>query len=165
MSKGKIALIVCGGLVVLLMFAGSFTPKTVNQFVNNYNREIKDTAGSRDVSVAQCSLYTFDDYGIAKGSLFNGKVVFEGTDHNQSFSVVFIFNEDLSPHVVFAMIEAAIAASGEDYQKVCRALDILSDSEYKIRGGQRSKTRSNGKEYSLVWTEDSIFFRIDIPKK
>lgn len=165
MSKKKIALIVCVGLVLLLIISGSLPPKTVNQFISNYNREIKNATSSRNISVANCSLDNiYNDYGIAKGSIFNGNVIFEGNEYEKSFAVMFIFNETMPSEAIFAMIEAAIAASGEEYNKVCKAMGILSGNQYEIRGEQRAKTHLNGKDYSIVWADDNILLRIEFNK-
>ena len=167
MSKGKIiAAGCCVAILVLMLMIGS-TPKTIEQFIDYYNKEIKNTAGTRNLIVSDLTLnnVTYNPYRDAKvKELLGGDMLFAGYDHASSIYVIICFNESVSAEKIFAVIEAAILASGEDYDKVAKSLGILTGTKYHINGGDNKETAFNKKTYSLFWVEDAITFTIDIPK-
>lgn len=156
----------CGIAVVLfiiLAVLGSSTPRTVDQFVRNYNSEIKD-AMTRHVDkqavdhfAKRCSLK-------ASGKGFNGvSATFAGYNEPKP-AFMFKFAESASADEVFGMIDAAIEAVGDDYKKVDEALGILNGINYNIKGGYQKDITVNGKEYLIDWVGDTINFMIIILK-
>lgn len=171
MSKGKVvAVVCCAAILALMMFISNPTAKTIDQFIMYYNREIENTAKDRNVSAADCLLKNVQHNSIlygteAKKEFFSGKIAFLGNDYKEALSLGFAFDESVSSEVIFSVIEAAILASGEDYDKVARSLGILSGDKYSIRGGDEKVTTFNGKKYSVHWVDvDKIFFVIEFEK-
>ena len=165
MTKQKIFK-ACGIAVVLFIILaalGSSTPKTVDQFIKNYNNELKDAMTRHvdkqavDSFVKKCSLN-----GYTKN--FNGvNATFTGYEEPK-LTLVFQFAESTSASEVFGMIDAAILAVGDDYKKVDESLGILNETNYNINGGYQKDITVNGKEYLIEWVEDSINFMIIILK-
>lgn len=154
----------CGVAVVLFIILAalsSSTPRTIDQFIRNYNSEIKD-AMSRHVDKQAVDHF-------AKRCSFNGRnlngvnATFNGYEEPKpAFS--FQFAESASADEVFGMIDAAIEAVGDDYRKVDEALGILSGTEYNIKGGYQKDITVNGKEYLIDWVGDTINFMVIILK-
>ena len=162
MSKGKIITAVCCvAILALIMFINTPTAKTLNQFIIYYNREIENTTSGRNVFVSDCLL---NEYGGNRQELFNGNVAFMGQDNKEYLSLGFAFDESVSSDVIFSIIDAAILASGEDCDNVAKSLGILSGNKYSIRGGDEKKTTFNGKNYSVHWVDEGIFFVIEMKK-
>lgn len=167
MSKKKILIGVGVALLLFIMLAaaGGSTPKTVDQFIANYNREIKNTLGNESL-VRTCSLNNVvTNFSAAKmQEMSNGNVAFMGTEHPESLSIGFSFSHSTSPDVVFPVMEAAILASGEDCNNVTTKLGILNGNRYNIPGGYQKDIQLNGKRYSLMSVEEFIMLSINIPK-
>ena len=105
MSKGKIiAAGCCVAILVLMLMIGS-TPKTIEQFIDYYNKEIKNTAGTRNLIVSDLTLnnVTYNPYRDAKvKELLGGDMLFAGYDHASSIYVIICFNESVSAEKIFA---------------------------------------------------------------
>ena len=183
-------LIAVAGLIMMLVSYRDptpSTPSTVDQFVKRYNTEIKRTAGAvvknkyNGISylVENCTLgkLYYTDRGKTQG-LFSGKVFFYGWDktllrrytdnsENQAIplSVQFHFNSDAPVDAVFAIIEASIAAAGDDEEKVAKILGILNGNHYSIPYGYQSEITFNDKKYLIHSYEGYIYFLIKIPTR
>ena len=164
MSKKKIALAVCGVLVLLLIMAGGSTPKTVDQFIRNYNSEIKAALRHQDISEGDLDFYAKRCALNGYTKSFNGvNATFTGYEEPK-LTVIFQFAQDVSAKELFGMIDAAISAVGDDYKKVDKALGILNGIDYNINGGYQKDITVNDKEYLIEWVGDSINFMIIILK-
>lgn len=156
----------CGVAVVLFIILaalGSSTPRTVDQFVRNYNSEIKD-AMTRHVDKQAVDHFAKRCSFNPSGRGFNGvNATFDGYNEPKP-AFMFKFAESASADEVFGMIDAAIEAVGDDYKKVDEALGILSGTEYNIKGGYQKDITVNGKEYIIEWVGDTINFMIIILK-
>ena len=168
MSKKKI-LIGVSVVIVLIMIiaaAGGSTPKTVDQFITNYNNEIKNTA--RNESLAKsCSLNNvFTNPNGSKMKSFSGdSIAFMTYDHSDSFSVNFNFvKESAATDAVFSMIEAAILASGDNPNEVMKNLGVLSGDRYNIPAQYEKNISLNSKEYALMSVDEYILFSINMSK-
>ena len=163
MAKRKIFK-ACGVAVVLFIILaalGTSTPRTVNQFVRNYNSEIKD-AMTRHVDKQAVDRFAKRCSLNASGKGFNGvNATFDGYNEPKP-AFMFKFAESASPAEVFGMIDAAIEAVGDDYRKVDEALGILKGTEYNINGGYQKDITINGKEYLIGWIGETINFMIII---
>ena len=168
MSKKKILIGVGIAFLLFIMLAaaGGSTPKTVDQFISNYNSEIKNTA--RNDSIAKsCSLNNVvtNLNGSKMKSFFDDSIAFMTYDHSNSFSVVFNFvKESVSADVLFPMIEVAILASGDNPNEVMKNLGVLNGDRYNIPGTYEKKISFNSKEYSLMSVDEYIIFSIEMSK-
>ncbi len=181
-------LIAVAGLMMMLVSYGSSTPQTVDKFVERYNTEIKRTAGAivknkyNGISylVENCTLGKLYYTDGGKGQdLFSRSVFFSGFDKTLSklypniysenqeipLSVQFNFNSDTPAEAVFAIIEATIAAAGDDEEKVAKRLGILNGNRYSIPYNYQSKITFNDKEYSIHSYEGYIIFSVQIHNK
>ena len=169
MIKRKICILICLSLLLSAVITGcSMTPGTVDNFITNYNNEIRNamknhfsSEKSADSAARKCSLN-----GYTKS--FNGvNASFTGYEEPR-LTLIFRFAENLSADEVFGMIDAAILAAGDDCEKVGKALGILYNSNnvnyYNVKGGYQKDITLNGKEYSIEWVGDSINFMIIILK-
>ena len=156
----------CGVAVVLFIILaalGSSTPRTVDQFVRNYNSEIKD-AMTRHVDKQAVNHFAKRCSFNPSGRGFNGvNATFDGYNEPKP-AFMFKFAESASADEVFGMIDAAIEAVGDDYRKVDEALGILSGTEYNIKGGYQKDITVNGKNYLIEWVGETINFMIIISK-
>lgn len=180
-------LIAVAGLMMMMVSYVDPTPDVVDKFVKRYNTEIKRTAGAivqnkyngMSYLVENCTLdnLLYNDRGKTQG-LFSGKVFFYGWDktllrrytdnsENQAIplSVHFDFDSDAPADAVFAIIEASIAAAGDDEEKVAKRLGILNGNRYSIPYNYQSKITFNDKEYSIISSEGEIVFLIKIPTR
>ena len=165
MNKRKIFTALGGGIVLLIMLAalGNSTPVTPNQFIKNYNNEIRDSMNrhvdGKDVNsyVRRCSINEYTKN-------FNGvRANFTGYSEPKP-AFMFQFSEDVSADELFGIIDAAILAVGDDYKKVDETLGILKGTNYNIKAGYQNDITLNGKEYLLEWVGGSINFIIIITK-
>ena len=172
---------------MMMVSYGGSTPDTVDKFVKRYNTEIKRTAGAivqnkyngMSYLVENCTLGKLYYTDGGKGQdLFSGNVFFSGFDksisrrytdnsenHAVPLSIQFDFLSDAPAEAVFAIIEAAIAAAGDDEEKVAKRLGILNGNQYSIPYNYQSKITFNGKEYLISSSEGYINFLITIPAK
>lgn len=171
---------------MMVSYVGS-TPDTVDKFVKRYNTEIKRTAGAivqnkyngMSYLVENCTLGKLYYTDGGKGQdLFSRNVFFSRFDksisrrytdnsenHAVPLSIQFSFLSDAPAEAVFAIIEAAIAAAGDDEEKVAKRLGILNGNQYSIPYNYQSKITFNGKEYLISSSEGYINFLITIPAK
>lgn len=177
MNKGKIFIGLGVGIVFLIMLAmasGTSTPKTIDRFINNYNKEIKETLAARVgkntegygrfVSICTISGNAADIGGMKMQELYRGSAVFMTMENNSSFQVQFAFKPEIPADALFPMIEAATLAAGDDYKKVFKNIGILKDNGYNIHHDTKYETDFSGKHYSFIWFDDGFSLVIFIPK-
>lgn len=175
MNKKKI-LIGLGIVIVLLtMLAASSgsTPKTIDQFISNYNNEIKKTAGARaegpgkGVLIGRCSIHDLETAinGSKMAQIYGEKGGFVSYDYTKSFTVGFALSKTIPSEAIFSVIEAAIAAAGDDYNSVMKSLGVLSGNQYNIPAEYNREIEFNRKKYALNSFDDMILFNVvSIPK-
>ena len=169
MTKQKIFILICLSLLLSAVITGcSMTPRTVDNFITNYNNEIRNAMKnhyssdkSADSATRNCSLN-----GYTKS--FNGvNATFTGYEEPK-LTLVFQFAENLSADEVFGMIDAAIMAVGDDCEEVGKALGILYNANnmnyYNVKDGYQKDITFNDKEYLIEWVGGSINFMIIILK-
>ena len=169
MAKRKIFVLSCLLLFLSAIMTGcSMTPRTVDNFITNYNNEIRNamknhfsSEKSADSAARNCSLN-----GYTKS--FNGvNASFTGYEEPK-LTLVFQFAENLSADEVFGMIDAAIMAVGDDCEEVGKALGILYNANnvnyYNVEGGYQKDITFNSKEYLIEWVDETINFMIIISK-
>ena len=178
MAKKKTALIFSGVMLLLIMLAVSVgstpTPKTVDQFISNYNNEIKNTAGKRvekyggySTLTSRCTLKNIESMNGIKMALIydsSGESAFMSHNNANSFDVGFTLNKDISSDAIFSIIEAAILAAGDNDNEVANKLGILSGNQYHIPGEYQREISLNGKKYSLASFDNHIILLVVIPK-
>ena len=164
------------GLTVMVASYHRPTPKTVNQFIEQYNEEIKD-AVKRNVPqsavglyIHDCSLYNVSDDGGGRKNQSINQAFFDTYESNELVIVGFMFYENVNPDILFSVIEASIAAAGDDYETVATSLGIFNNNRYVIpvnyneNVNLQDKSYSISQSYSTQWG-DSIYFTINIPKQ
>ncbi len=165
MSNRKFLIVSCVAILLCITMTscGIVKPKTANQFIDRYNREIFDAlkrhlleSEAKDF-VERCSLiYNRGfDYELAE---------FSFRESETETKVYFAFHETISEGAIFAMIEAAILAAGDDYEKVSQRLGILSGNKYSIKGGDDKTIGFDDNTYSVKWPNEYVIFSIFIPK-
>ena len=176
-----VALIAIAGLMVLMASYSYSTPKTAEQFIERYNKEIKRTAGEvvenkyhgQSKLVENCTL---NDIKIGQGckyqTLFKESIYFSVYDesqgrnfNNQPMHISFSLYESAPVDAVFAIIEATIAAVGDDEKKVTQALGILAGNHYNIPYNYNKKINFNNKEYYIIPFDRGIVFSVTINDK
>ena len=85
-------------------------------------------------------------------------------EHPKSFDVTFAMNKSISSDAIFSIIEAAILATGDDYNDVTKSLGILSGNQYNIPAEFNKEISFNKKKYKLGSMGDFIFFSVVITK-
>ena len=179
MSKGKIfAGVCCVAVSVLMLMIGS-SPKTISQFIDHYNKEIETFATEKNLPVSDFKLKkdSYPTNGQKKiQKLFDGNMIFEGREYNDSFIVEVRFNEnmisifgaDMTSDIIFSFVKAAIMATDEDYDMVMKSMGVSTYNEDEIRneinGGDIKSTTFNGKRYTLSWPNEFIIFYLEVPK-
>ena len=172
MSKKKIALAVCGVLVLLLIMAGNSTPKTVGQFVSNYNREIQKIVDAREegsgkgVLIGRCSINNLETAinGSKVAAICGESGGFVSYDYQKSFTVGFALSKSIPSKNIFLVIEAAILAAGDDYNSVMKSLGVMSGNQYSIPGEYNKEITFNKNNYFLTSVDDMILLNISIQK-
>ena len=136
-KKFLIAAVVFAGLILITATFGNSTPKTLDQFIEQYNSEIKRTAkdSTLDNLAAECTLdknnFQWNDAGKTQ-TFFYDSIYFSGWDSsvdrmsdNPGGAPVFaqfIFYHDPPASAVFAVIRAAISAAGDDDETVAKGM-------------------------------------------
>ena len=118
MDKRKIFITLGVGIVLLVMlasFSGNTKPKTVSQFITNYNSRIKETIANRIgenssgykrfVSMCTISGNAADVGGMKMRELYGGNAVFMTMENNSIFQVQFAFKPDIPADALFPMME------------------------------------------------------------
>lgn len=166
----------CAVILICAALTGcSVTPKTVDQFINNYNREIRNAMEwhvSKNLvnnCAAKCSIGQTNVIVRRKNCVFREEMVtFNGNESGGNFAgsleINFRFHESIPASEIFAMIDAAIIAVGDDYKSVESMFGILKDGHYNIRGGYQKRIKYGSKEYELTWLGEYIVLDIKIPK-
>ena len=174
MANRKI-LTACGVAVVLFIILaalGNSTPKTVDAFITNYNKAIKDTVEARmegpgkGVAIGICSINNVETAvnGSKIAVLCNELGGFGSFDNPKSFSVGFALSKDISSNNIFLILEAAIEAAGDDYNSVMKSLGVANGNRYSIPGEYNKEITFNKKKYFLTSADDMILINISIPK-
>ena len=156
------------------------TPKTLDQFVEQYNSEIKRTTKDSTLEnlVKDCTLdknnFSWNDLGKTQ-TFFYDNIFFAGWDSSvdrmsdnpgiRPVSASFTFYYDPPASVVFAVIRAAISAAGGDEEKVTQALGITRENDYTVPYNFRREITFNDKEYSIISSEGEIVFSVQIHNK
>ena len=174
MNKGKIFIGLGVGIVLLMMLAaasGTSTPKTIDQFINNYNKGLEKVIASRFkrayktvVDTCLINKVVTNVNGIKMQEIYVGDVAFMGRDYDKSFTASFAFNKKVDSKVIFSIIEAAILAAGDDYNSVMKSLGIMSGNQYSIPGEYNKEITFNKNKYFLTSIDDMILLNISIPK-
>ena len=179
MYNKKNGLIFCGVLLLLIILAvcsaGSSTPKTVDQFIRNYNEKIKTVTASRvsDTNsggyyafLKRCSINNVETAvnGSKMAVLYGERGGFISYDYPKSFNVGFALSKDISSDGIFSIIEAAILAAGDDYDSVMKSLGTWQGNKYTIPGEYDRKTTVKNKTYALASIDEYILLNITIPK-
>ena len=156
----KIFIMSCALIFLSVILTGcSLTPRTVDQFITNYNREIGN-AMKHHVEERELDSY------VTRCSLNPGSKTFKGVQATfkgygePKLAFMFHFDEDISAKELFGMIDAAILAVGDDDKEVDTALGILKGTNYNINGGYQNNITFNGKEYFIEWVGGYISFMI-----
>ena len=176
-----VALVTIAGLMVLMASYSYSIPKTAEQFIERYNKEIKRTAGEvvenkyhgQSKLIENCTL---NDIKIGQGckyqTLFKKSIYFSVYDESQGrnfntqpIHISFSFYESAPVDAVFAIIEATIAAVGDDEKKVAQALGILAGNHYNISYNYNKKINFNNKEYYIMPFARGIVFSVTIASK
>mgnify|MGYP007069863617 CR=1 FL=1 len=175
------ALVAIAGLMIMLVSYDKITPITVDRFIEHYNKEIKRTAGAvvqnkyhgQSKLVENCTL---NNVKIGQGCKYQtlfGKDMYTsiyftaydsdvGGQRNESINIGFSFYDEAPVDAVFAIIEATIAAVGDDEEKVAQALGILAGNHYNIPYNYNKKITFNDKEYSITPFDRGIVFSVTI---
>lgn len=171
-------LISIAGLMIILASYANRTPKTVDEFVKQYNIEIQRTAGKiledkyrgQGMLVEYCTL---DNVVAAEGykykSLYKDSIYFLGFDAGSrhrdldEHSIEIDFNfYDAPANAVVAIIGAAISAAGDDEEQVTRALKISKENNYAIPYGYNKTVLVDNKEYSVAYFDSGFNFSVKI---
>ena len=149
-------------------------PKTVSQFITNYNNRIKETLANRIgeraegygryVNICTISGNAADVGGMKMRELYRGEAVFMTMENNSIFQVQFAFQPQIPADALFPMIEAATLAAGDDYKEVFKKMGILTSKGYNIRHASEYETDFGVNHYSFVWADDAFSLVIVIPK-
>lgn len=177
MAKQKIFTALGIGIVLLTMLAacgGNTKPKTVSQFITNYNNEIKETLANRIgkneksyrhfLNMCTISDNAADVGGMKMRELYEGDAVFMTMENNSMFQVQFSFKPNIPTDSLFPMMEAATLAAGDDYKEVFKKMGILTGKGYNIRHSSEYETDFGGNHYSFVWVDEAFSLVIAIPK-
>ncbi|MBQ6296512.1 MAG: hypothetical protein IJK81_02240 [Selenomonadaceae bacterium] len=175
MNKGKIFIGLGVGIVLLIMLAaasGTSTPKNIGQFISNYNKEIQKVADKRaegpgkGVLIGRCSINNLETAinGSKVAAICNENGGFVSYDYQKSFTVGFALSKSISSNLIFSIIEAAILASGDDYNSVMKSLGVMSGNQYSIPGEYNREITFNKNKYFLTSVDDMILLNISIQK-
>lgn len=164
------------GLTVMVASYHRPTPKTVDQFVKQYNEEIRAAVkrnmpqNSVERYIRECLLNNVSDRGRGRKYQSINQAFFDTYESNELVIVSFMFYENVNPDILFSVIEASIAAVGDDYETVATSLGIFNNnryvipSEYKRTIELQDKTYLIDRGYSRQYG-NVVFFKIDIPKR
>lgn len=172
--------VIIGGVLVLaaiigfLLFnssgGGGEIPKTAEDFVSAYNREIKDIAKEKKVNV---NLITLEDVpselkdliglmqagerqGTIDGKMSiktsnNGMIVFSGAKmKNQSLQLAFQIKHTLDSDAFFTAMEGFVKASGGDVGAVMKGLGLLSGKRYNLPADYAKEFVYNNLSYKVI---------------
>lgn len=175
------ALVAIAGLMIMLVSYDKISPITVDRFIEHYNKEIKRTAGAvvqnkyhgqsklvenctlNNVKIGQgCKYQTLFGKNMYTSIYFTAYDSDVGGQRNESINIGFSFYDEAPVDAVFAIIEATIAAVGDDEEKVAQALGILAGNHYNIPYNYNKKITFNDKEYSITPFDRGIVFSVTI---
>ena len=147
--------LIIAAIIVFFLFNSSGSgdvPKTPEDFVSAYNREIKDIAKENKVNANLISLEDVpselnelvsmmqagENGGSTGGKIVmktagNGMIVFAGTKmKDQSLQLVFQMKNALDSQAFFAAMEGFVKASGGEVGAVMKGLGLLSGQSYNL---------------------------------
>lgn len=122
--------------LALLTSCSNSRPKSSNDFIKNYNNEIKTIAKKRNLDYKPLLITNVDkQMGIHSAMFAMGGASYTGVENNSDTVVAFnIDTSNVTSNVVFAIIESAILASGGDVEKVMTGLGVQNGNQYNIPG-------------------------------
>lgn len=185
----SLVLIAVAGLFLMIAASGVPTPKTVDQFINQYNTEIKRTAGKildekyrgQGMLIEYCTLNNVKIGEDGKYQTLYDSIYFAGYDSfavraanphkfdpdDQPIYINFTFYPDSAPvNAIVAIIGATISAAGDDEKKVTQALGITRENDYAVPYNYRREVFFNDKEYLINSSEGYyIIFSVLIHNK
>lgn len=139
-------------------------PKAINDFIKNYNNQLKHIAKSRNLPVEYLLITDVEDFlGAKTQELCEGTIVFTSGTTNSGLIVTFTMDSDINSDIIFGVMEAVIPATGGEVKKVLTGLGIQKGTEYKIPSNYSQKYSPDKHTiYSIEYYDELIIFSVGI---